>query len=207
MKVLLLSPHTDDVELGAGGTVIKLLKQGHEIKWIVFSTAKKSVPKNLNSDILKDEFLRVTQLLKIRDYEIFDFPVREFSKFRQDILEELVKIRNNFKPELVIGPSLNDIHQDHQVIANEMARAFKMHSSIISYELPWNNIKFRTEFFSILKREEVDMKVKMLGCYKSQIIKKRPYFDKDFIYGLARTRGTQVNSDFAEAFEVIRWRL
>ena len=72
MKYLLLAPHTDDVELGCGGTVKKLLSQGHDLYWVVFSTAEDSVPPNMPKDTLRNEFLDVINSLQMseRQYEI-----------------------------------------------------------------------------------------------------------------------------------------
>ena len=208
-KILILSPHTDDAELGCGGSIIKFLEQGMEILWVVFSTAEESLPKNLPSDTLVTEFENVTKYLGLspENIKINKFNVRKLHEKRQDILEELVHYRNTFKPDLVIGPSLNDFHQDHSVVANEMIRAFKMSSSIICYELPWNHVKFDTQMFIKLEENHINRKIEMLDFYKSQQIAKRHYFSKDFLNGLALTRGAQVNTKYAEAFEVVRWTM
>ncbi|MCW3136645.1 MAG: PIG-L family deacetylase [Canidatus Methanoxibalbensis ujae] len=209
MKILFLSPHTDDVELGAGGTLVKSLELGHEILWVVFSTAEDSLPDNMPKDALKKEFLKVISDLGLKeeDYRIMNFRVRRLHEYRQEILEELVKIRKDFAPDLVIGPSLNDYHQDHQVVAWEMIRAFKNTSSIIAYELPWNHVAFNTQMFVKLEEKHIKKKVELLKNYRSQQILNRPYFSGDFIFGWARMRGIQVRAEFAEAFEVIRWIL
>jgi len=206
-KVLILSPHTDDAELGCGGTIAKLLNEGKEIFWIVFSTADDSLPISMKKNTLELEFLEVVNNLQINMKNIFinHFRVRYLHEKRQEILELLIKIRNEFKPNLVIGPSLNDFHQDHVIVANEMVRAFKSHSSIISYELPWNYLTFNTQLFYKVDKENIERKISMLLSYKSQIIKNRSYFSKSYIKGLALTRGIQVNSKYAEAFEVIKW--
>jgi len=207
MRVLVLSPHTDDAELGAGGSIIKLLEEGNEIFWIVFSTAEDSLPQNIPKDTLKKEFQDSMKTLGLdkTNYKVYNFKVRHLHRYRQEILEILVKTRNKVRPHLVIGPSLHDFHQDHQVIANEMIRAFKTTSSIISYELPWNHITFNTQLFIKLKQHHIDKKWEILQNYKSQMIERRPYFSKKFISGLAKVRGVQCNSKYAEAFEVIRW--
>lgn len=209
MRVLVLSPHTDDAELGCGGTIIKLMEDGHEIFWVVFSTAVDSLAPGLPKDTLKREYFNVIEDLRLKkDHcKVFDFKVRNLNNYRQEILEDLVETRNQYNPNLVIGPSLNDHHQDHQVIAHEMVRAFKAASSIICYELPWNHISFNTQCFNKLNKEQIERKCAILGNYRSQIIKGKPYFSKEFIYGLARTRGIQCNSEYAEAFEVVRWML
>ncbi len=209
MKVLFLSPHTDDVELGAGGMLARFLEASYEIFWVVFSTAEDSLPHNLPKDTLKQEFLNVVKSLNLsRDnYRIFNFKVRRLHEHRQEVLEELVKIRNEFKPDLVVGPSLHDHHQDHQVVAREMIRAFKNTASIISYELPWNHVSFDAQLFIKLKKRHIQKKIDLLKNYKSQLMLNRPYFNEEFILGWAKMRGVQVKTEFAEAFEVIRWIL
>jgi N-acetylglucosamine malate deacetylase 1 len=205
MKILLLSPHTDDIELGCGGTVCKLLEEGNEIFWVVFSTAEKSI-KDMPKNTLKNEFLSVIKELGLSEssYLMFPYEVRRLDTVRQNILDELIRIREHYKPDIVFTPSLGDFHQDHQVVVAETVRAFKTTSSILSYELPWNYINFSTQLFSKLTKKHIDTKWKLLQCYKSQIVDK-PYFNKDFIYGSAKVRGVQCNSEYAEAFEVIRW--
>ncbi|MCK4635171.1 MAG: PIG-L family deacetylase, partial [Candidatus Aenigmarchaeota archaeon] len=165
------------------------------------------LPKNLPKDILRKEFLSVIKTLGLKDenYILHHFKVRNLHEKRQEILEELIKIRDKFNPDLVITPSLKDFHQDHQIVANEAIRAFKKHSSIIGYELPWNHIAFDTTLFVKLDETHIEKKHKLLQNYNSQILLNRDYFSKEHVFGLAKVRGTQCNSDYAEAFEVIRW--
>lgn len=205
--ILVLSPHTDDAELGCGGSIVKFLEQGKSIYWIVFSTASESLLPGLPKNALKTEFQSVYSKLGLQksQIEILNYKVRHLHRHRQEILEKLVNIRDTIQPSLVIGPSLNDLHQDHNVIAKEMIRAFMKSSSIISYELPWNHIEFSTQLFIQLKAKHIKTKNEILKNYNSQIQKGRIYFSSKFITGLARTRGSQINSEFAEAFEVIRW--
>ncbi len=206
-RVLILSPHTDDAELGCGGFICKLLERNIKIFWIVFSTAKESLPKNYPSNILVKEFMSVIELLGLdkSGYLIENFQVRKLTEKRQEVLEILVNIGKKFKPDLVIGPSVHDYHQDHLVVANEMIRAYKMRSSIICYELPWNQIFFQSQFFVKLDEKHIKNKIKILNQYQSQINQSKSYFSKDFIRGLASTRGAQIGYKYAEAFEVIRW--
>jgi LmbE family N-acetylglucosaminyl deacetylase len=206
-RILILSPHTDDAELGCGGSICRFLAEQNEIYWVVFSTAEDSLPDNLPKDTLVKEFQSVADYLNLNSsqYMVNNFQVRKLSEKRQEVLELLVKIRNDFSPHLVVGPSLNDYHQDHIVVANEMIRAFKMNSSIICYELPWNQVTFNSQLFIKLDQQHMDMKIRMLQKYHSQMALNRNYFSENFIRGLAYTRGAQIGSVFAEAFEVIRW--
>ena len=206
--VLVLSPHTDDAELGGGGVISKLLEEGTELYWAVFSIAEDSVPDGMPKDTLKKEFLEVAKSVEIKETNLFvgNIRVRRFDEKRQDILEKLVEYRNEIQPDLVVAPSTLDQHQDHQVVARETVRAFKNYCSIIGYEMPWNMLSARLNLFVSLEERHIKMKWEMLKNYHSQIEgKKRGYFSENFIFGLARVRGVQCNSEYAEAFEVVRW--
>ena len=64
---------------------------------------------------------------------------------------------------------------------------------------------FGAQLFFKCEKRHLRKKIELLQCYKSQLVKNRSYFSEEFINGLARTRGVQVNSEYAEAFEVIKW--
>ena len=99
-------------------------------------------------------------------------------------------------------PSLNDIHQDHKTIAEEGLRAFK-NRTVLGYELIWNNLKFNTDCFVSLDKNDIEKKVEALSKYKTQ--EGREYMSKEFIFALAKARGIQIGVEYAESFEVIRW--
>lgn len=203
-NIIILAPHTDDGEFGCGGTITKFLERGSNVYYIAFSTAKKSVPQGLPQDILEKEVKIATKRLGIKPENliIYGFEVRKLNYVRQDILEELVKLKKTIKPDLVFMPSPKDLHQDHSTVAMEGLRAFK-HTSILAYEVPWNNLVFNNQCFVKLSKNHVRQKIYALDAYNSQ--KTRNYATEEFIMSLAKTRGVQVNAEYAEAFEVIRW--
>ena len=203
-NVYVLAPHTDDGELGAGGTIAKLIELGANIYYFAFSTAQESVPEGLPKDILKTEVINATTRLGIpsKNVVVYNYQVRKLNYSRQEILEDLITHRQNLKPDLVLMPSLNDIHQDHSTIAQEGLRAFKG-ATILGYELIWNNLTFDTTSFIKLDKKHIRAKCDALKEYKSQ--GKRDYMSEEFIFALAKTRGVQIGSKYAESFEVIRW--
>lgn len=205
-RILVLSPHTDDGELGCGATINKWINEGKEIHYLAFSAAEESVPASFPKDELRKEVLDSTATLGIakENVQVLTYPVRKFTEYRQNILEHLIKVRKDIQPDLVLIPSQKDIHQDHQVISMEGIRAFKL-TAILAYELPWNNLAFNNECYSLIKEENLNIKHQSLRCYKTQ--KHRAYFNKEFIYALAKMRGIQINADYAECFELIRWVL
>jgi N-acetylglucosamine malate deacetylase 1 len=203
-KILALAPHPDDVEFGCGGTIRKYIEAGAEVWYLAFSPCNKSLPPGLRENQIYDELSISAQALGIREERIkkLNFEVRVFPSQRQNILELLYQENKDLKPDLVFLPSTFDIHQDHQVISQEGIRAFK-NCSILGYELPWNNLGFNHNHYSILNNGQIEKKIEALACYKSQ--KERKYSDPNFIKGLARLRGIQAGSEFAEGFELIRW--
>ncbi len=202
-KVLVVSPHTDDGEFGMGGTIARLVESGSELFYIAFSTAEKSVPEGYPPNILEIEVREATKRLGIPPDNLFiyKYEVRKLNYVRQEILEILVKLRKEINPTVVFMPSPNDVHQDHQTVSMECMRAFKT-STLMGYELPWNNFKFNNQVFFSLEKRHVDKKIFAIEAYSSQRF--RSYSDPEFIRSLARVRGVQVGVEFAEVFELIR---
>ena len=203
-KVLVLAPHTDDGELGVGGTIARMVSQNITVYYAAFSTAEASVPEGMPPGILKSEVVEATSELGIHPDHLFiyDYEVRKLGYRRQEILEQLIQLRETIAPDLVFLPSLHDIHQDHSALTQEGIRAFK-NCKLLGYELIWNNLSFDTECFVQLEQEHVRAKANALKAYRSQ--RHRNYMSEEFIFALAKTRGVQIGASYAEAFEVIRW--
>lgn len=202
-KILILAPHTDDGEFGCGGTICKLVGD-NEIYYVAFSACQRSVPPPFDENVLLEEVKAATNLLGIKKENLIllDYDVRTFNYRRQDILDDILKIKKQISPDIVFMPSIHDIHQDHFTVTNEGIRAFKF-ASVLCYELPWNNFNFNTSWFFNLTDMQLQSKCRALQEYKSQ--SHRPYANDDFITSLAKVRGVQSGHKYAEAFEVIRW--
>ena len=202
-RVLVLAPHTDDGEFGAGGTMARLVAAGVEVRYVAFSIATKSLPDGFPPDALAREVREATAVLGIppEGLAVHDFEVRTFPERRQDILELLIALWQEWPPDAVLLPSIRDIHQDHQVVAAEGLRAFKR-TTVLGYEIPWNNFNFDYQAYVALERTHVERKVEALGRYESQ--QHRNYANPEYVWNLARTHGINVGRDYAEVFEVYR---
>ncbi len=201
--ILVLAPHTDDGELGLGGTISRFIAEGKKVTYVAFSTAEASVPVGFPRDILKTEVRNSTTVLGVAQENLIvhNYQVRKLNYARQEILEDLIKLKKANSFDLVFMPSLHDIHQDHTTIAQEGLRAFK-NTTILGYELIWNNLQFNTQCFIKLEKEHIENKTRALKEYHSQ--GERDYLKDDFIFSLARSRGVQAGCEYAEAFEVVR---
>lgn len=201
---LILAPHTDDGEFGCGGTIARFLEEGRELYYVAFSTCGASVPTGRPIDILKTELLAAMDSFRIPGDHvvILDYPVREFSAHRQEILDDMIRLGRRLDPDIVLAPSIHDIHQDHHTIAEEARRAFK-HTTLLSYEVPWNNFTFQNQVYVALEQRHMDKKLAAIACYETQ--RGRPYADPAFTVGQARIHGVQAGCRYAEVFEAVRW--
>jgi len=202
-RILFLGAHTDD-EFGCSGALARFLEEGIDVHYAAFSPCEESVPAGFPLDVLRGECRKAAQALGISPHQwiLHNYRVRHFPTHRQEILEDLVRLRDTVQPDLLLLPASSDIHQDHQTICREGLRAFK-HITVLGYELPMNTLTFKHACFVRLEPRHLDRKIAGLACYRSQAF--RSYTKEDFIRGLARVRGVQAGFEYAEAFEVLRW--
>ena len=202
-RVLVLAPHTDDGEFGCGGTMARLVESGVDVRYVAFSIATRSLPEGFAPDTLAREVREATAELGIPESSltVHDFDVRTFPDRRQEILELLVALWEDWRPDAVFQPSLHDVHQDHQTVAQEGLRAFKR-TTVLGYEIPWNNFDFAYQAYLALEERHVERKIAALARYASQ--QHRRYSDPEYARSLARIHGTNVNREYAEVFQVYR---
>jgi LmbE family N-acetylglucosaminyl deacetylase len=202
-RALVLAPHTDDGEFGCGGTIARLVEAGADVRYVAFSIATRSLPEGFPPDTLAREVKEATAEIGIPadNLSVHDFDVRTFPEHRQEILELLIEIWNDWTPDCVFMPSLHDVHQDHQTIAQEGLRAFKR-TTVLGYEIPWNNFDFSYQAYFSLQKAHVERKVAALEKYASQ--QHRRYANSDYVWSVARTHGINVNREYAEVFQVYR---
>jgi LmbE family N-acetylglucosaminyl deacetylase len=193
-KILAIAPHTDDIELGCGATLHKFRNE-YEIHAVAITSAQ---PLAVGDPV--QEFHDAMAIIKA-DSSFLDFECRILNESRQSLLDIFWNLQKQHQYDIVFCPSSYDHHQDHQVVYQEAFRAFK-HSTILGYELPWNVRSFQTDVFISVNEEDMNAKLQMLDCYKTQ--QERAFMCKDYIFDIARTRGLQVGKQYVEAFEAIR---
>ena len=201
--VAVLSPHTDDGELGCGATISKLIKLGCQVHYVAFCTCNQTLPEGYPKGTLENELGHALDVLGVlpANRHIYDFTVRRLSYRRQEILDSLVALNKAIKPDIVFAPQVLDLHQDHSTVAQEAFRAFKA-ITLLSYELPWNNVEFNANFLVEIQDIHLQNKINALRCYRSQ--EHRTYMQPDFIRSLACVRGVTIGVEYAEAFTLMR---
>ena len=176
----------------------RLVEAKIDVRYVAFSIATKSLPSGFPPDTLAREVRAATAEIGIPEGNLIVPGLRgaRLSDHRQAILELLIALWEEWPPDAVFMPSLRDIHQDHQVVAQEGLRAFKR-TTVLGYEIPWNNFNFDHQAYVGLEERHVERKVAALAHYASQ--QHRNYANPEYIRNLARTHGINVNRDFARS--------
>lgn len=190
MKYLFIGAHPDDVELCCGGTMTKLIDNGHEVHVLTLSHFFYGVD-------LKGEWLDSMVELRPDGCNICTFDPRLFSSDRQEILDLLLTYSNKF--DYIFTHSASDYHQDHRTVGEESIRAFKGHN-LITYKGVWNGDE-KSNYFVHLKEKHIKAKLSYLECYKSQ--SNRTYTNSDAIYAMAINAGLKCKTKYAESFEIV----
>jgi LmbE family N-acetylglucosaminyl deacetylase len=205
-KILLVSAHLDDVELGAGGTVARLKRENPdcEIRLIYFASCIED-PKNKGS--LK-EHANACKVLQI-DSDI-EYPMKRWylETVKQDIRNYFRKVRNKFNPDLVLCHSSHDFHQDHKAVSECCMTIFRDSATILGYEVPRSMTPdFRPSLYILLTSDDVNKKLNAIQQYKSQFKNRPELFDLELLNAFLKMRGAQARATWAEAFEVLWGRI
>jgi LmbE family N-acetylglucosaminyl deacetylase len=203
-KVLFLGAHPDDLEFAAGGLISRLSNAPDlEIRIAIFSDCNASLPVGFADDSLIEEFHDSMATLGCTSEQIseFKYPVREFSSYRQSILQQLIDLRSDFSPDIVFAPSKDDLHQDHMVLGFEAFRAFKL-VNLFEYTHPWNSFEGVANTFFEITKSELQVKIKSIGCYRSQ--SQRTYSTPLNVSSIASYYGLQGGFELAEGFRTLR---
>lgn len=201
-KALILSPHTDDAVIGAGGLIQKLAKDGCHIVHMVFSVCDDTLigTKYPKGQIAEEDRKAVT-LLGATEIIHHDFENKHLHKSRQEILDAIYPYRNDSDLELVVASYTGDIHQDHRTVAEEAVRAFgRNHATLLQYQIMGTCKDFDPNLFIPLTREEADKKIEALSLYKTQFELRDGWFNLENFRSQLRVDGVNTNSEFAEAF-------
>ena len=203
-KYLFIGAHPDDIEFGAGATLAKAVRLGIECHTLVFSNCQESLSQESEMDALVLESTEALKTLGVNAENMVweRFPVRKFAESRTRILQFLIDNYRISHWDRVYIPSQNDVHQDHSVVSQESIRALKF-STILGYELPWNNFESRVTFYNSLSPNDSQRKLDAISKFKSQ--QNRFYAMPEKIQAVLAFRGLQINVSQAEAFEVLRW--
>lgn len=197
LQILCLGAHSDDIEIGCGGAILRLAEQysASQFHWVVFSAAGVRVAEAQRTAAMFVEAkrLKAPQIKNFRD-GFMPFVGAEVKA----VFEEL---KQSIAPDLIFTHYRNDAHQDHRLLSELTWNTFRDHM-ILEYEIPkFDGDMGQPNLFVPLKAELVQKKVRyIMDSFQSQHAKR--WFQEDTFRSLMRLRGMECNSPsgYAEAF-------
>ncbi len=208
-RILFVGAHCDDIELFAGGLLARACFSARRVGVLVFSDHR-GVLDVETAARARGEFaenlawLRTASGADVRDHSGEMLPACDgaFQAERGALYAAMEALRDDY--DLVVTHAPTDTNQDHRQVAEEAARVFKAHLSLLGGEFPNNDLGgFAPQVYVSLSAQELDAKVRMVGRYRSQDFGGRPYLDAELVRALARLRGSQIREPAAEAFTVV----
>jgi LmbE family N-acetylglucosaminyl deacetylase len=201
LSVLAIGAHPDDIEIGAGGTLLSLAEgqPGLHAHYVLLTgTAERHAEaRNAAAAFLPGAELTVTLL---------GLPEGRLPAVWAAAKDALEQVAASGSPDLVLAPAPGDAHQDHRTIAEIVPTVFR-DQLYLGYELPkWDGDLGRPGMYVPLTAELARRKVELLHkCFPSQ--QRRDWWDDEVFLGLARLRGMECRARYAEAFTCSKSRI
>ena len=201
-RVLCLGAHSDDIEIGCGGTILKLIRQNPKLEfyWVVFSG---NAERALEARASAERFLEgaASNRIVTLDFQDTLFPT-QFAALK----DAFATIRREFTPELIFTQYREDRHQDHRTLSDLTWNAFRDHA-ILEYEIPkFDGDLGQPNVFVELPDEIATRKIDLLiSCFGSQ--RSKHWFSPDTFSGLMRLRGLESATRHAEGFHARKLRV
>lgn len=197
-RVLFIGAHPDDIELGCGAFLHHIMPE-NEVLCVTLSDNQKNP--NLKN-IVAEHYASFEKLGVSEDKVLVEkFETRKFPEQRQDILEYLLKIRKEYKPDLVMAHTRSDIHQDHNVVTEESLRAYRG-TTVLGFDVVRSSYGFFPHFLVGVAEVDVDAKLAALAEYKTYHDKY--YFDSALLKSTMIRHGALAEKPFAEGFDILR---
>ena len=197
--LLLLGAHCDDVAIGAGGTVLELCRANPGIRVTALVCTGGGGTREEEERAALAAFCPGAKL----EVTVLAFPDAHLPNCWGHVKSVLQDLRERTDPDLILAPSPHDAHQDHRTLAQLVPTTFRDHLTLGYEILKWESDLAQPQVFFPITEATIHDKVdNLLAHYGSQL--GRSWFDRDAFAGLARVRGVQCNSRYAEAFHLTK---
>ena len=202
LRITCLGAHCDDIEIGAGATLLRLLDEhpGSSVTWVVPASDDRRATEARASSAA---FCAAAASL---DVSIGDLDENVFPFIGAEVRSFLVDATDPTACDLVFAPRADDLHQDHRLIADLALQRFR-DQPILRYEIAKYDGDLTTPNAYVgLEDHHVDRKIELLfEHFGSQV--HRPWFDERAFRGLMRIRGVECNRTWAEGFHVAKFAI
>ena len=197
-RIVFIGAHPDDIELGCGAFIAQIASQT-EVRCVTLSDNQKD-PALKN---LPDEHFTAMAALGVKPdrVSLLTYETRRFPFFRQEILEEMVKLQREFQPDIVFVHTSADVHQDHKTVTEEPLRAFRGRT-VLGFDVIRSSYGFFPNFLVSVTEEQVNSTIQSLRCYKTY--PSPYYFDPEITRATLIRNGAICERKFEEGFDILR---
>jgi LmbE family N-acetylglucosaminyl deacetylase len=195
-SILAIGAHPDDIEIGCGGTLVKLIEKGHPVHILVLSSGERG-----NNSNRYEEALQSANHLgaSITVETLKDTAIPSGTPTIQ-LIEKAI---DKHQPQIVYSHSIHDNHQDHRSTHKATIIAARQIPFLLNYHSPSCTTDFTAKHFEVLDDKTIAKKIELLEFHESQM-KIRPYMQADFIRASSLYWGRYAKYEKAEPFEVLR---
>lgn len=197
-RICFIGAHPDDIELGCGALIAQLNNRA-EIRCLTLSDNQKN-PALVN--LVGEHYKSMTALgVPVKNVELDQFETRRFQEYRQEILERIIRLNHEFKPDLVFTHTRADLHQDHKTVTEESLRAFRG-TTVLGFDVIRSSYGFFPNFLVEVSEDDVKAKIKALSEYSTYASKY--YFNEEITRATLVRNGALAERHYAEGFETLR---
>ncbi|MGA7192429.1 MAG: PIG-L family deacetylase [Anaerolineales bacterium] len=197
-RVLFLGAHPDDIELGCGALIHHIAPMS-DVRCVTLSDNQKNP---LLKNVVEEHYKAMATLGVPKDKVLLgQFTTRIFQDARQDILEYFLKLRNDFKPDIIFVHSKQDVHQDHNTMTDESLRAFRG-ITLLGFDVVRSSYGFFPHFLVEVSEEDVNAKIEALSQYETY--RDKYYFNSELTRSIMVRHGALAEVPFAEGFDILR---
>lgn len=202
-SIIAFGAHPDDIEIGMAGTVAKFTGMGYDVKLVIATLP--SFVKTDTKEQRKKESIMSAKVMGCNTPEFLDLSPEEIT-FNRAFVSQVNEIIHRHDPDAIFTQWIGDTHQDHRMLTRAVIAAARDLNNLFMYEttIPGgiSENAFRPQLYVDIS-EALDIKRNALDCFDSQKIRCGPLWI-DALVGRCSYRGYQMNTKYAEAFEVVK---
>ena len=219
-KVLVIAPHPDDETLGCGGTILKHIREGHQVYWLIGTKIDKN--SGWNKETVEKRAIEIRDVAEkygFKDTIQFDITTTALDLLpTAELISKISQVQKKVTPEIIYLPFYNDVHSDHRLIADGFQATIKWFrhnyvKKVLMYEIVSETDfvfmrldSFKPNVYCDIS-EHIEKKIEIMKIYKSENGDFPFPRSEETIRALATLRGSQSGFMAAEAFQLVFERL
>lgn len=197
MNIVAIGSHPDDIEIGVGGSVALHQRRGDSVRFIILTKGGELSKRSQREREATD----AAEILNVEDLHFLDYEDTNIP-YNGNIVKRINDHLTAVNADRVYVHTEEDTHQDHRHAALASVAASRNIDEVLAFESPSTRSSFTPQYYNALTESVLEQKIESIRAHESQREKK--YLEAEAMKGLARFRGRQANTRYAESFHVVR---